>query len=151
MRDLSSSSPHDAAALAAATFAAALTTFAEPGPYDLFSFVIGITLLLVLWAYERNRSRDTLQSIALGAVAGFVSLMILGPVLEYVLGGFSLKGKCVGVGEGGQCGPGEYDTNVDDLWLVAAWFLVGVFVSLWDNSIQEKNRNAKRDMVHLRC
>ena len=66
--------------------------FLQPGPFDWLNGVVGITLLSVVFGYERQRPRDRFQSIALAFVCGFCSLLILGLVLELHLGKGSLEG-----------------------------------------------------------
>src|SRR5262245_43005334 len=121
-------SPYDAAALVSAALAAALAAAIEPGPYDLFSTMIGATILLVIFAFERKSSRDWLQSSALGAVFGFVSLLFLGIALEAIAGGGSLGGVCPIQ----PCRPNEFVSSVPDWWLLIAWLGVSFIVTLLD-------------------
>ncbi|MDN3922484.1 hypothetical protein [Roseateles violae] len=126
----STSTPYDAAALAGAALAGALAAAVNPGPYDIFSAIISVTILLVIWAYERGRNRDFAQSLALAAVVAFVSLLLLGLPLELLAGQGSLDGVCA-LGNG-NCRPNEYETAVPDWWLALTWIAVTAIVTAVD-------------------
>lgn len=81
----------DPAALAAAVFAAAVTSYSEEGPFVPFSLVIGITLLLIVCSYEFCRERSFWKNLAFGAVCALVSLLIYGFVREMWKAGWHLK------------------------------------------------------------
>lgn len=88
------SSSFDAAALAVATAAGAFSVFVAPGPYSWFSGIIGVTLLVTIWAYESTRTRTWLQRLALSMSCAFISSLIFGLIGELILSGPSLRGIC---------------------------------------------------------
>ena len=135
MQQSDPSTPYDAAALAAAAVAGALAAAVNPGPYDVFSVIISATILLVIWAYERKRARSLSQSVALGAVVAFVSLLALGLPLELIAGG-NLDGICNASKGQAPCRPNEMETAVPDRWLAIAWIVVTVAVAALDARFQ---------------
>jgi hypothetical protein len=52
------------------------------GPFDALNFIIGVTLTILILAYEINNKRTLAQSVALGAVLGLCSLLYLGYLTE---------------------------------------------------------------------
>lgn len=72
----------DPAALAAAVFAAALTTLTPEGPFAVLTAIIGVTLLLIVCSYEYCRKRYFWQNVAFGAVCALVSLLLYGFIRE---------------------------------------------------------------------
>ena len=74
----------DPAALAAATLAVAISAIAPPGPYSPIGSVIGLTVLVLILAYDVDPQRTRLQSVAFGAVCALVTVLVIGYVLEYV-------------------------------------------------------------------
>ncbi len=84
----------DAAALGAAALAGALAVLLPKGPFDWMSATVGLTLLSLIVAYEMDRRRTRLQSLALATVAGLVMLLVLGLILELILGHGNLDGVC---------------------------------------------------------
>jgi hypothetical protein len=137
-------SPYDAAALAAAALAGALAAAVEPGPYDVFGVVISLTLLLVIWAFEKDRPRNIAQSFALDAVSGFVSLLAFGLPLEALAGGGNMGDVCQAYD--GQCRPNEFESAVPDTWLAATWMVVSASVALVD-IYSQRNRRALKSMA----
>jgi len=144
MSDQGSSSSYDAAALAAAAVAGALAAAVQPGSYDVFGLVISSTILLVVFAYEKDRPRTQWQGIALGAVVGFVALPWCGLPLELLAGDWSLEGICRA--NDGECRPNEYETAVPDHWLLIAWLVVGGVVAALDRRHQV-GRSARQGAV----
>lgn len=114
--------------MGAAALAGALAVFIEPGPYNWLNGVTGITVLLIVVAYEIHRRRTRMQSLALAAVCAFVGLLVVGLGRELYIGGWELKGVCL---EPTGCKLHEYDSTVSDEFLAVAWsILVGImFVS----------------------
>jgi hypothetical protein len=113
----------DAAALAVAALAGALAVFSDPGPYDTMSAVTGITVLIIIVAYEHDRRRTPWQSAALAATFAFVSLLVVGFFWELLKGGFTLAGECYP--PGGDCTPNERESAVPPLGLAGLWILIG--------------------------
>src|SRR6478609_10463691 len=74
----------DPAALAAATFAGALTVFSPPGPWSIPGTFVGVTFLLVIVAYDRAGWRTHLQSAAFSTVVAFSIVLTIGFPLELV-------------------------------------------------------------------
>jgi hypothetical protein len=87
----------DPAALGGAAIAAVLAIMLTKGPYDWLNVVEGVTLVLILFAYQSNRPRNLPQSMAFGAVVALVFLPIIGVALELIRGGGSLEGMLVNV------------------------------------------------------
>jgi hypothetical protein len=75
----------DSAALGGSAIAAVLTVALAKGPFDPVSFIIGVTLVALILAYELNNGRTLAQSIAFGAVLGLCSLLFLGFLVEWLV------------------------------------------------------------------
>ena len=75
----------DPAALAGAALSAVLATMLVTGPFDWINLILGITILVLLIAFVEGHTRSRLQSMALGAICAFCSLLVLGPVVEVIL------------------------------------------------------------------
>ena len=129
MSDQDANQQFDAAALAAAALAGALAVFIEPGPYDWMSGVIGITLLSVIFAYEKDRSRTGCQSCAYAMVVAFVMLLVAGLFLELLLGNGSLGGICNNTG---GCKSDEFDSHVESWHLASMWGVCTILVYCLD-------------------
>lgn len=99
----------DSAALAGTALAGVLAVMMEKGPYDWLNLVVGLTLLLIIFGYERDHFRTTRQSVALAAVCALCSLLIFGVLIEFYLGGCSLKGQ---TSFEGFIAPGETISNL---------------------------------------
>jgi|SRR6185369_2230359 len=76
----------DPAALSGAAIAAALAVFSVPGPFTPMNFVVGVTLLEILFTYELRRYRNNWQNLAFGAVSGLCALLIVGFATEFYRG-----------------------------------------------------------------
>lgn len=72
----------DPAALAAASLAAAVSTLAQTGPFTTLSVVFGITITLIIFAYDVDADRTFSQSIAFGCAAGLPIALGLGYVFQ---------------------------------------------------------------------
>jgi hypothetical protein len=120
----------DAAALAGTTLAGSLTVFMEPGPFDLLNAVVGLTLFLILLAYERKRQRDFLQSIALASAAGFTVILAVGTLLEWLCA----EGLLVGIQGAADAG----DSSVPTTWLTAVWGLALAAITLTDRFVFQR-------------
>ncbi len=81
--------PMDSAALAGTIVAGVLATSTQQGPWDPSSGAIGLTLLIVLLAYELERPRRGLQNVAFGMVCSLSAIMIVGFITELWLSGFN--------------------------------------------------------------
>jgi hypothetical protein len=119
--------PFDPAALAGAVVAGAIAVYMSPGPYNLMSIVIGGTLLSIIAAYEYGRRRDWPQTVALGAVVGFVGLLPVGLCLEFFLGHGSLAGDC----RGDAC-----ESRVEPWMLFVVWAILVAAVVARDRKVQ---------------
>ena len=114
----------DAAALSGATLAAVVTVYIPKGPFGWISGIVGLVLLLILVSYESERPRTQLQSLALGAVCGLSSLLIVGLVAELIISHGSLSG-IIG-------GNGELESQVSDNLLPAIWPFVSLLFFAFD-------------------
>lgn len=65
----------DSAALLAATLAGALAMLMLPGQFAWLGSIAGLTLLLILFAYDEAGYRTLFQSLAFSAVAGFCVML----------------------------------------------------------------------------
>lgn len=74
----------DPAALAVASLAAAISAIAPPGPYGPGSIMIGLTILAVIFGYDKSPARDWRETLAFSAACALISLLALGYPLEYV-------------------------------------------------------------------
>jgi hypothetical protein len=72
----------DAAALGGGVVAVAMSMFADPSPYDLFGFIVGLTLLSLIVGYIGHHARSWGESIAIAAVLGIVAVPIIGYLAE---------------------------------------------------------------------
>ena len=119
----------DPAALAGTAVAAAIAVSINPGPYNGMSFVIGMTLLAIIFAYERGRPRNWRQNLALATVTGFVSLLLVGLFLEWWLPSSRFHEVCRQAdGHGGSC--------VQPWMLVTAWSVISVISFVLDLYVQ---------------
>jgi len=112
----------DAAALAGAVLAGVVASFVEPGPFDLMSAVLGITLIALLIAYLWNNRRTVGKSIAFSMVIAFSSLLVLGFVLEMM----SSKPKPI------NKQTGKEESNVQSSELAISWAVVAGSVLIID-------------------
>jgi len=112
----------DTAALAGAVLAGVLASFVEPGPFDLMSAVLGITLIALLIAYLWNNRRTVGKSIAFSMVTAFSSLLVLGFVLEMMLSTPKPINKVTG----------KEESNVQSSELAISWVVVTGSVLLID-------------------
>ena len=83
------SNPMDSAALAGTIIAGVLATSVQEGPWMQSNGAIGLTLLIVIMAYELERPRRGLQNLAFGMVCSLSAIMIVGFVTEFWLSGFN--------------------------------------------------------------
>lgn len=82
-----SDSRTDVAALAAAVIAVPVTIFHAPGPYEATSFIVGLTLLLLIIGFGYTESERGKWQRA--AIAGVVALAAL-PVLGFAVDGLAV-------------------------------------------------------------
>lgn len=75
-------SPADQTALLGVILAAALAVFVVPGSWDWLNFALGITLLVVLHAFERDPDTSWLHLLAFGLVAGMCWVLATGVFAE---------------------------------------------------------------------
>jgi hypothetical protein len=68
----------DAAALGGGVVAIALTMFSDPTPYDILSFVVALTLILLIVGYIGGNDRNWPQRFAYAAVLGIIFVPIWG-------------------------------------------------------------------------
>jgi hypothetical protein len=115
----------DSAALAASALAAVLAVSLSKGPFDALNFIVGVTLTILILAYEHKGSRDPLQSVALGAVLGLCSLLVLGFVIERWVFCTSLDAA---------------ESNVSHTWLVCLWLGVTILFSGIDMAWLQRSR-----------
>ncbi|MBL8355472.1 MAG: hypothetical protein JNM01_11635 [Delftia acidovorans] len=83
----------DPAALAAASLASAVSTLAQSGPYTLVTSVLGITILLLVLAYDIDPHRSRSQSVAYSCVSGLTTLLAVGYPLELACAWLYLPGS----------------------------------------------------------
>ncbi|MEH3085474.1 MAG: hypothetical protein PGN26_02825 [Xylophilus ampelinus] len=74
----------DPAALAAASLASAVATLAQSGLYTPVTTVLGVTILLLVLAYDVDPNRTKFQSVAYSCVAGLTTLLAAGFPLEWI-------------------------------------------------------------------
>ncbi len=114
----------DAAALLAAAVAGALAVIFARGPLDPLSSVIGLTLLLVLFAYDREGYRTVFQSLAFSAVCGFCVMLIAVVVFRFIGGGPALGyGMSGPVGEVRAASSKIFEQRLPLTWLGATIIL----------------------------
>jgi hypothetical protein len=126
----------DAAALAGAALAGALAVFLQEGPFDWLNGVVGATLLAIVVGYELDRPRTASQSVAIGAVFAFCSLLIVGLVWELVLGEGSLDGTPAPKGD-------KMVSRVPTGGLALVWLILAAICCVADRRWQ-KRRDPKR-------
>lgn len=86
----------DPAALAAASLASAVSTFAQSGPYTLLSSVLGVSILMLVRSYDIDPHRNWFQSVAYSCVSGLTTLLAVGYLLELL---FAWSAPHVGTSE----------------------------------------------------
>lgn len=116
----------DSAALAASALAAVLAVSLSKGPFDALNFIIGITLTILILAYECRNLREWSQSIALGAVLGLCSLLFLGVIIERWVFHTSPKAE---------------ESSVSYTILVSLWLAVTFVFSVLDIAWLQKRRS----------
>lgn len=73
----------DIAALAAAAIAVPLTVIGPPGPYDAIDLVVGVTLMVLLFAYAyKDGEAKPPQRLAVACVAGLVTIPVAGGIVD---------------------------------------------------------------------
>jgi hypothetical protein len=72
----------DIAALSLALIPIVLGMFSNPAPWDITSFIISFTFVLIILAYSWDHSRSWLQSLTLAAAIALASLPATGFVFE---------------------------------------------------------------------
>lgn len=137
------SATFDAAALAVATAAGAISLVTESGPYDWFAGIIGLTLLAVIWAYEWVRERTWQQRLALAMCSAFISMLVLGVVLEISYSGIELDGICppTGLPYTFDC-PVDGDSAVPEPFLLCFWPLLTAIYFIADVLLEGPRRRA---------
>ena len=75
----------DSVALLGAALAAALVLLVARSDFGFLTTVAGLTLLLVLFAYDQEGSRSIFQSLAFSAICGFCFMLMTGIVFEFSL------------------------------------------------------------------
>lgn len=147
--------PFDAAALAGTALAGALAVFIEPGPYDWMSGVVGFTLLAIIIAFEWDRRRNHLQSLALASVVGMISLLIVGLILECGRGGrggpkeiCNLAGVCKN--SDGECKSAEFESRVGNGELAIIWGFLTAAVFYRDKRVQDRRPRQETLATELR-
>ncbi len=87
----------DPAALATASLAAAISVVAPPGPYAPGSMIIGATILLFIFAYDKDPDRSRSQHLAFSAVCALITLLVLGYPLELISEGIASLLSLIGL------------------------------------------------------
>jgi hypothetical protein len=82
---LDSWTPGDQTALLGVVLAAALAVFVIPGSWGWLNLALGVTLLLVLHAYDRDPSKRWSHLLAFGVVAGMCWVVATGVFAERIL------------------------------------------------------------------
>lgn len=67
--------------------AGAIAAFMAAGPYSFLTVSLGVTLFVMVLAYEHGKKRSFLQSVAFSSVLAFSLSLITGLVIEVILGG----------------------------------------------------------------
>jgi hypothetical protein len=119
----------DAAALAGATLAAAISIFTKEGPYDWLSGTVGSTLILILYAYERRRPRDFAQTLAFSASFAVAGLLVFGVLAEKFL---ELQGMSA------PQTPAGPDTRVGATLMLTAWVVIAIVCVVADRRTQRR-------------
>lgn len=78
-------SKSDQTALLGVVLAAALTVFVVPGAWGWISCCLGVTLLLIIVAYDCEEDKSWLHLLAFSAVFGMCFLLATGVFLEWAL------------------------------------------------------------------
>ena len=123
----------DSAALAGATIAAVLAVVIPKGPFDVMSIPIGLTLVMIILAYEGRRPRRRVaRRLAFAASTGFSLVLVIGPMIELWLHHGDIRLFL----EGGQ----ESEGLVKPWMNAAAWFALGSSVFFLDRRWQRRWR-----------
>lgn len=113
----------DPAALVVAAFVAAWPLFSEPGPFVHWSFVVGVTLLLVICSYEFARCRTRWQSLAFGAVCALPSILAYGFIREMWKAGWRFATEDGAPWYTDLNGNAVLDTRITSIELSWAWMV----------------------------
>jgi formate hydrogenlyase subunit 3/multisubunit Na+/H+ antiporter MnhD subunit len=122
--------PTDSAALAGATMAAVLTVVIPKGPFDSFSIPIGVSLAVLVCAFELHRRRTAAKSLAFATALSFPLLLIVGPFVEAARQGWTLSFFF----HGGN----EADGRVEPWLLTLVWVVLAVLVYAVDRKGQRR-------------
>lgn len=98
----------DPAALAAASLAAAVSVLAPEGPYKPLGAVIGLTIAMLIFAYDIEPVRTGWQSLAFSMVVSLVLCLVFGYVVECIQAWIFV--------------PTSSQTQVPDLSVALFWF-----------------------------
>ncbi|ENY5168534.1 TPA: hypothetical protein ACMDWL_004439 [Vibrio parahaemolyticus] len=83
----------DMPAISAAAIAGAISVSMGSGPYGLLSAVIGISLVVFLYAYAWSTPKTTMHRHAFSSIYSFLFLLIFAPILE-LLARFEIPLDC---------------------------------------------------------
>jgi hypothetical protein len=112
----------DPAALAGAALSAVLATMLVTGPFDWINLILGITILVLLVAFVEGHTRSRLQSMALGAICAFCSLLVIGPIAEVVLQAVEVETE-------------SGDSRVPEAALFVTWLVLWPLWTRWDRRV----------------
>lgn len=108
----------DPAALAAASLAAAVSVLAPEGPYKPLGAVIGLTIAVLIFAYDIEPERNGWQSLAFSMVVSLVLCLTFGYAVEALRAGSFV--------------PTSGGTQVPDLWMVGIWGGCSILLCIFD-------------------
>jgi hypothetical protein len=129
----------DPAALGAATAGAIIALIVTPGEYGLFSLMFGLSLTLVLVAYEVGKVRSCLQSLAVASALGLSTLPIVSFFFE-LLWKLKIPEGCTNEGY-----PNTRDSCVPEEVQFVAWCVITFAWFLVDRYFVWRSRQAHRE------
>jgi hypothetical protein len=137
----------DIAALSAAVVAVSVASFVVSGAYDPLTFIVFLSLTVLVCAYAWNSRRTPLQSIAIAMVLGLTITPAVGSILEYNRASDTDKEHLLRYGalwncnpkvDEGRCKADEKHTDVENYKIILIWAAVTAAGAAYDRSYQRR-------------
>ncbi len=135
----------DIAALAAGAMAVAVSMFLISGPFDALGAMVAATLTLVIVGYVWAHQRTSVQSLAVAALLGIVAIPIAGFALELLFAhdpwSLLVDNEPLNCSDGTAwraCAADEHQSQVNNLWQIGTWLVVGGAVFVVDRRRQRE-------------
>jgi hypothetical protein len=146
----------DIAALSAAVVAVSIASFVVPGPYDPITFIIFLTLTVLVCAYAWSNRRTALQSCAIAMILGLTLSPAVASIIEMAKASPDNELHLLQEGQLWNCPPDDgheacsadkRHTDVPNYVVLLVWAASAVVIAAYDRSYQATRfpRNATKD------